>query len=178
MRNKGDAYRRLQARNSARREAFKIHLPGDESTVSYLKTLAAYVSEAIDKTIKGGLHFRFARVKPIVVRSRLGSREQWEVRNRGRIYHITVEDMGPITGVSTDDIEYGGPASIEDDEDYQVREAVDEEDCEDGVPADPDDGTDTASGDDEEGVDDGDEQDDADCPNPNCMGTCNVCGYK
>jgi hypothetical protein len=105
---KSAAYRRLQAKNKARTEAYKAHTTTDPSDVTYIQTLTSYIRDTIDKVIQEGLHFRDARVKEIVVRTRRATMRKYEVRNRGRIYEVTIEDKGKITGISTDDVEYGG----------------------------------------------------------------------
>jgi hypothetical protein len=110
MRNKGRAYRQLQERNKARRDAFALHSETPEAAVSLLDTLASWVLEAIDTNMQEGLFFRYARRKQIIIKNR-PSRKQYEVRNRGRSYTITIDDNGPITGISPSDYqEYGGPS--------------------------------------------------------------------
>jgi hypothetical protein len=117
--NKGAAYKRLQARTRARKEAYKASMPGDEAEVTYIETLAAYVFGALQKTLQLGLHFKEARVKTILVpRVKRHAMQQWEVRNRGRIYMVTVEDVGKITGIARDDVEYGGSGD-EDEPNYE-----------------------------------------------------------
>jgi hypothetical protein len=111
---KSNAYVRKQAQNKARREAFKVYDRDDPSNISYLTTLVAYIRSAVDDGIKNGLHFQAARVKEIIVRTRRATLRRYEIRNRGRIYEVTIEDKGKITGISREDIEYGGTG--EDDE--------------------------------------------------------------
>jgi hypothetical protein len=126
-RNKGAAYKRLQARNKARRDAFSIHNDVPESQVSLLSTLVDYILEAIDVKVRMGLRFQYARRKEIIAKNR-PSRKTYEIRNRGRSYTITIDDNGPITGISPSDyLEYGGPDPMDDEVDVNDAQSFEEQ---------------------------------------------------
>lgn len=107
---KGEAYRRLQARNKAKREAFEIAPQrDDEQQYSQLRVLDAYIHTILDH-MRTGYTFMYARWKEITPKTRRINMRTYEIRNRGRQYIVTIEDRGPITGISPLDYEeWGGP---------------------------------------------------------------------